>query len=166
MGAVHELARKIFPARAVLLSLSIMALVFWRPAVFSARKFRFPENKSDIKSVLASLAAKKRPQDKVYVHHAKNQFRYYAIFFGIDPNKVTFEAWDKESPNPLLKKIDKLVGRSRVWFLFGARMPGYRFDQQKIMREYLTRIGVQKKHFHAQGMELILFDLSRHSPSG
>lgn len=163
MRALHDQATRYIPKIGFLISVSVMVMIFWQPIVFSVKKFVRPENKKDIKSLMAPLSDNGRTQDTIYVHNAsKFQFTYYAGFYGINPKKTVFGTRAKDSAGPLYADIDKLAGCSRVWFLFANRYYKNRLDHEKSMLRYLKRKGIQKKRFGATGAALYLFDLSRH----
>lgn len=162
MRALYGQAARFIPKIRFLFSAVIVAMIFWQPVVFSVQKFRSPENKKDIKSLMAALRADRQPQDSLYVHYAsQKQFKYYAGFYGMHRNDAVIGTTAKESAAPLVADIDALAGRSRVWFLFANRFHADRFDQEKSMLEHLEHIGVQRKKYHATGANLYLYDLSR-----
>lgn len=163
METMHSMITRDFQKTGFLLSAVIIMLIFWQPVTFSMQKLKSPENKNDIKSVLAYLRTNRQAHDTIYIHYASEYpFRYYARFYGMQSKKAVIGKTARESASPLLKDVNKLAGRSRVWFLFANRYQTERFDQKKTMLEYLDRLGLQIKFFSATGAELYLYDLSRH----
>jgi hypothetical protein len=163
MQALYRLATRFLPKSGFLFSAIIVFMLFWQPVAFSAHKFRSPENKKDIKSLMAHLRANRQPQDVIYVHFAsQKQFRYYAAFYGIGRGKTIMGSAAKESAEPLFADIAKLAGRPRVWFLFANRFKTDRFDHEMAMLERLDRSGIQQGKYRATGAKLYLYDLSRH----
>ncbi|HSQ34462.1 MAG TPA: hypothetical protein VLQ89_00570, partial [Candidatus Binatia bacterium] len=150
--ALHQTVTHFSPKAGYAVSASILLLMLWQPVAFGANKFLHPENKNNIKSIMACLRDNRRSRDTIYVHYAsKRPFLYYAYAYGLVGKKVWLGTRAKESPAPLFKNIDRLAGRSRVWFLFANRYLSDRFNHEKIMLKYLDRLGVQRKKFRATG---------------
>lgn len=161
--ALHRIVTRLLPKAGYAVSASILLLMLWQPVAFGANKFLHPENKNDIKSVMAFLRDNRRSRDTVYVHYAsKRPFLFYADTYGLVGKKVWLGTRAKESPAPLFKNIDRLAGRPRVWFIFANRYLSDRYNHEKTMLKYLDRRGVQRKKFRATGASLYLYDLSGH----
>ncbi len=162
MQKLHELGRRCFSKAGLLFSTIVVGVIFFQPVAISIERFASPENRNDIKPLMDVLRSNLRPRDTLYVHcGTRNQFKYYAHFYGIHPERAVVGSRAKESPKKLRQDIMKLAGRRRLWILFASRPARNRLNHEEILLTYLRRRGVLQIKFSSSGANLYLFDLGR-----
>ena len=162
LRGLNDISARFFPKFGYWFTIIVALALCWLPVARSVKKFQHPQNRQDIKSIMAVLGANQRPHDTIYVHNsAKQQFAYYARFYGINRKKAVVGARARESASPLIADIRKLAGKRRVWFIFPVGIPYWRFDQEAVMRDSLNAIGIHKERYRAEGFSLDLYDLRR-----
>ncbi|MGE5277198.1 MAG: hypothetical protein ACM3SU_09400 [Acidobacteriota bacterium] len=134
------------------------------PPLFALAENRPVHLHEETRPMLAYVAARRQPQDAIYVYYgAELAFRYYGPRFGLEPAMASFGACHREEPRAYLREIDLFRGRPRLWVIFAHDVPS--LGEEALILEYLRRIGIRREGItvpegdpHAVAAEL--YDLS------
>lgn len=113
------------------------------------------DTREEIEPVLEHVARSWRMGDTLYVHHRSVvPFRFYRDEAGLDPAIVPIRGADFPDDRQRGRDLRALVGRKRVWFLFGWT------DDRKIYLGDLDRLGTRLEESRAPGASAYLYDLT------
>jgi hypothetical protein len=158
-AGVHQAQRRFAPAGYLLL-----ALVFAPSLMYAATGV--PQVRQEMKPLLGYLQENWQNGDRFYVYYqAVPAFEYYAARYGVDPASSVLGICSRMEPAGYLADIERLRGQGRVWVLFTGGDGAHRFDEKRLILDYLsvaaTRLDDQVSH----GAGLYLYDLSGPAPT-
>lgn len=96
------------------------------PQTLSSLKSPTPWVTEDITPVLARVAARKQPGDKLYVFWgAESAVRFYGPRYGITPDQWSISAWprDEKKLDAVWKDLEQFRGTGRLWLIFAHAYP-------------------------------------------
>jgi hypothetical protein len=142
----------------------VMALLVLGPLANDVREV--PYGRSEIKPLLAYLAANRRPGDRVYVHHeTRPPFLYYAPRYGLRPGEYTLGSCSRLRLDGYLRELAALRGNPRVWVLFvGGGWGADGVNERELMLDYLGHVGRRAGDQVSAGGWLYLYDLTAPPP--
>lgn len=101
-----------------------------------------------LKPVLAPMRQAWQPGDRAYVYYgAEKAFVYYARRFGFGADAYVLGSCAREDLRVYLRELDALRGAPRVWVVIAHG----RRDEERLLLEYLDRIGMRRAAFRAGG---------------
>jgi hypothetical protein len=138
------------------------------PALAPALRSPPPYYREDIEPVIAHVAARRQPDDRIYVFFAAAPaFEWYAERYGLPRASYAIGGCHRDSQGqPYLQELDAFRGRSRLWFVFTHASRDY---ERRDLLGYLGAIGTLRERFVArsraagrrpQNAEALLYDLS------
>lgn len=141
----------------IFVSLLLVAYFFANPIKTDYKNTLYPPKGEHIKPLLSYLQNHIRQNDRIYAYcGAYPATEFYAPFYRIDSTRIYKGIWSRQDPEKYLDDVALLKGYSRVWIIFS-----HIYDSEdKIILDYLQKIGVEKRSFSAYGTSLYLFDLS------
>ena len=155
LGRRHTVLGALTAAILVALALSPMAL---RPP---------PYQLDDVKSALAHVAARRQPEDRMYVYYgAAPAVAYYAPRYGLEPRAYDVGGCHRGDGRRYFEELDTFRGQPRVWVVI-AHSPSTLGEGTDIAG-YLDAIGHRREAFVAPSrtmgvappVEVFLYDLS------
>ncbi len=142
----------------------VMALLLVAPAL-ALVETPPPYRVEDYKTVLAFLRAHRQPGDVVYVFpNPYGAIERYGAEYGLSPEDYVVGGCWRDDLRPYLRDVDRLRGRSRVWF-FASSVPPFHPARRSIER-YLGTIGISREQVAVPSAKPLnpvsigLFDLS------
>lgn len=125
----------------------------------------FPEH---LRPVMRYVADNWKMGDAVWVYYGAGQaFQYYIKRIPL-AGDIHIGDCNRVDPREYLHQVDVVRGRPRVWVLMAHGSGAFRFDERKLLTDYLETIGTRLDDFHAPAednsprrAEVILYDLSR-----
>jgi hypothetical protein len=126
-----------------------------------------PYRPEHIRPVLQYLENHWKRGDALWIYYGAGQtFQYYRKLIPIEGN-IYFGECNRAKPRSYLRQLDVVRGRSRVWILLAHGSGRFRFDERKLITDYLNTIGTQLDRFYApledtstNRAEVFLYDLS------
>ncbi len=134
--------------------------------LFQAKAFPKPEH---LRPVIQNILSKWQEGDVIWVYYGAGQaFKYYQHRLPIN-GKIIFGKCNRSNPKDYLYQIDQLRGNKRVWILISHGAAFNRFDEPKLITDYLNTIGTQLSSFNTidtvmtkNGSASYLYDLSNY----
>jgi hypothetical protein len=100
-----------------------------------------------------------RPGDEMYVSYgAVPAFKYYAPMYGLTEVPYISNTWDDyKNPENLLRQLEQLKGKPRVWILMSHVYEQGDFNEKDFILKYLNQIGEKKREFRVPGTSVYLY---------
>jgi Dolichyl-phosphate-mannose-protein mannosyltransferase len=122
-------------------ALSLMMTVAFMPLLLVVLVGHLPFHYQESRPVLAALASRWRPGDRLYVYYsARKAISFYGPQYGLT------DWWSgpchREDPRSYFREIDRFRGQPRVWFFFTHAALGYR--EPELIRSYFEAIGLER----------------------
>ncbi len=167
MRGIYWLISKWNPQFAAIFSGLIALAVVWQ-IVPNTYENAVSRQTSDIRAVMEYVAENRQLNDIVYVFHNTDPvFNYYAPFYGLDTGSITIGVYSPSKRVALQNfedDVDRLVGNSRVWFIFSELYDCLNCQEEDTQTYYLNHIskfGVLIDSFEGLGGNAYLYDISR-----
>ena len=145
LGEAADRITRVAAGRAATISRAAVLLLCVPPLYFVAA-YPPPYPWTAVGSYLGRIRAQWLPEDVLYVSFGRAlEVLYHAPRFGIDLHRVTFGPCDFSDPRAVLRSIDGLRGRQRVWVIVD---PGAAFPP--VDYAYLRTIGRQRESLAVQ----------------
>jgi hypothetical protein len=133
-----------------------LGLLFLAPAFATARHFQERSHGEEARPLLAKLADRWQPGDRLYVYYgAEPAFAFYGPRYGFPPESVTAGVASRTDRNRYRDDAESLRGERRVWVLFSHRHG----EEERFFRESLDRIGACRETLSFPGAAAYLYDL-------
>jgi hypothetical protein len=121
-----------------------------------------------LRPVMQYVAANWKKGDAVWVYYgAGPAFQYYIRRIPL-AGDIRVGDCNRTDPREYLRQVDVERGRPRVWVLMAHGSGAFRFDERKLLTDYLDTIGIRLDDFHAPAednsprrAEVFLYDLSK-----
>ena len=120
----------------------------------------------NIRPVLEYVAENRRPDDIVYIFYKTDPaYHYYAPFYGLDTGNIMVGVYDPRKRVALQNfedDVDRLIGKSRVWFIFSGIIDCVDCegeDTQAYYLEHINKFGVIIDSYDGSGANAYLYDL-------
>lgn len=149
----------------VVITLLLAAVCLWDPVRLSVEAIAYPDNKENIRPLVAQLARKAKPGDHLSVYiHGYPAFLYYKRRHTLDGVHIQSGPYGRKEPTRLVKHLDKFKHKGRVWLLFShihkprdkTRLDGFS-DEEKYMLSHAEAIGPGLEHTREEGASLHLY---------
>lgn len=159
----HRLRHPRWAGRAVALVLA--GFLIFGPLRTSAEFFIRPKYYEHIRPSMQFLQEAWRPGDALYVNNgAVPAFEYYAPLYGLAGTRyISTERDDYRDPASILRQLETLNGKSRVWVLMTHVYEKGGFNEKDFILNDLQQMGKKKREFRVPGTSvyLYLFDLQK-----
>ena len=164
---IYWLVAKWKPDFAAVVSGILALAVVWQIVPITYEK-AISGAKEDIRPVIEYVAENRLQDDIVYVFHRTDPvFQYYAPFYGLDTGNIMIGVYDPRKRVAIQNfedDVDRLVGKSRVWFIFSELIDCVECegeDTQAFYLEHINKFGVVVDTYDGAGADAYLYDLSR-----
>jgi hypothetical protein len=135
-----EAARQVLRGKTRLLASIFAAIIACTPFALILLH-RPPFHHQESRPVLAALAQRWKPGDRLYVYEgASNAVDFYGRRLGL--NDFVVADCHREDPRAYFREIDQFRGQARVWFFYTHSALGYR--EPEVIRSYLSAIGTER----------------------
>jgi hypothetical protein len=164
LGTIRVKTRQSLP----LLSVLLIGLLFFHPAVNASTCFIHPRTTGEIRRVIEYVGNHRLPGDILYLYYASEiPFKYYSERHLIEPMDVVVGRYSREDWRLFKQDLDNLRGKRRVWIFFSHVYPlttenqvsDSGFDEERLFLDYLAGIGKRLDGIRAVGASAYLFDL-------
>jgi hypothetical protein len=155
--AMIEAAKQAMPPFRIV----FLTLLFLHPSFEAAYHLAVPRKKQEVKRLIPQLKNRFRKGDTLYVYRGtRGIFSYYYHLERLHHIEPIFGAPIKPgSWFSVMEEVDKLQGRSRVWFLFSNVNHAERVEIEEVFIACLNRVGKKLESFQDKGASLYLYDL-------
>jgi hypothetical protein len=147
------------------IALALTVFFLFGPLVTSAGYFLQPKYYEHIRPSMSVLQESWRPGDVLYVSYgAVPAFEFYAPEYGLsDVDYVSNARQDYQTPEKIVRQLDSLKGRSRVWILLSHVYEKGDFNEKNFLLNDLQKEGRLKRELRVPGTSvyLYLFDLKQ-----
>ena len=135
-----EAARLLLRGKTRLLASIVAAIIACTPLCLILVR-RPPFHNQESRPVLATLAQRWKPGDRLYVYvGGANAVNFYGRRFGM--NDFVVAECHREDPQAYFREIDQFRGQPRVWFFYTHSALGYR--EPLVIRSYFSAIGTER----------------------
>ena len=145
-------------------ALFVGAYLLYSPISESFNNYSNPKYFEHIRPSMQVLAEHWRQGDSLFVSNgALPAFRFYADRYGLDNvSYQTSQASDYSEPEKILRHLEVLDGKSRVWVLITHVYETEDFNEKDFLLSSLDAMGEHKREFRSPGTSvyLNLYDLS------
>jgi hypothetical protein len=165
--AVESLYRSLreIPFLGAVAAVLLAGYLVYGPLMTSYQAFRSPKYFEHIRPSMEVLRETWKSGDALYVSQGGlAAFRFYASFYGLDGIPYEFgQREDYKDPPGILRELDALQGRSRVWILLSHVYENGDFNEKDFLLNYLNQVGEKKREFRMPGTSvfLYLYDLKK-----
>jgi hypothetical protein len=143
LAAGARLLLHAWPRRLQFATPIVLALLGGAP-IYAAATALPPERIEHFRPLLAEVAARFRPGDRIFVYHGAGQaFLYYARRHGFTADDYVMSRCVFGDPRQYLRQLDRLRGTPRVWIV--ATHLYYPRGGFEWMAEYLGTIGTRRE---------------------
>ena len=126
-----------------------------------------PRTPEHLRPVMQYVSDNWKVGDALWVYYGAGQaFHYYVRRWPIKGD-IRIGDCDRTDPRNYLRQVDVERGRPRVWVLMSHDSGAFRFDERKLLTDYLDTIGRRIGEFHAPAGDnssgraaVFLYDLS------
>jgi hypothetical protein len=137
----------------------LMTVLLYNPMLTAVRRLVHPDTREEIKPVLAHVAQRASPNNRIYVYfRALPAFTYYAPSFGLDGMTIIEGIRGDLYEDAYLAEINRLRGGEPVWLVFTDNCPTCRLDEHEFLK-YARRIGSRRDSIRAPGAAAFLYRL-------
>jgi hypothetical protein len=148
------------------LATSVLAgFLLYGPLVTSIQNFMQPKYFEHIRPSMETLHESWKEDDGLYVSYgALPAYRFYAPFYGMENISYEFgKRADYQNPQNILRQLDSLKGKPRVWILLTHVYEKGDFNEKDFILNYLNQMGEKKREFRLPGTSvyLYLYDLGK-----
>jgi len=162
---IYWLIAKWKPNVATIFSGILALVVAWQIVPVTYEKAVSGE-REDIRPVIEYVAENRMPDDIVYIFHKTDPvYHYYAPQYGLDTGNIIVGIYDSSKRVALQSfedDVDRLVGNSRVWFIFSEVIDCIECegeDTQAFYLNHINKFGVIIDSYDGSGANAYLYDL-------
>jgi hypothetical protein len=162
---IYWLVAKWKPNFAAVISGVLALVVAWQIVPITYEK-AISGAKEDIRPVIEYVAENRLQDDIVYVFHRTDPvYQYYAPFYDLDTGNIVIGVYDPRKKVALQNfedDVDRLVGNSRVWFIFSEIIDCVECegeDTQAFYLNHINKFGVIIDSYDGSGANAYLYDL-------
>lgn len=158
MEAFYQRVRR-FDLLGIVTILFLSGYLLYGPFVTSLQNFREPKYFEHIRPSLETLRDSWKDGDALFVSSgALPAFRFYAPFYGLENVNYEFgKREDYREPANILRQIDSLKGKPRVWILFSHVYQMGNFNEKDFVLKTLNQMGEKKREFRVPGTSVFLY---------
>jgi hypothetical protein len=141
-------------------SACLLVYLLYSPTMLILERVKSPPLNENIKPVMAYLRNNYVDNDLIYIYYsAKPAFEFYAHNYGLDRSKYNVGVSARNNPDKYLEDIDKLIGNSRVWFVFSHNCSWCMVNEEVFITDHLNEIGYKRGEYISDGASVYLYDL-------
>lgn len=158
----------VIPGRRFIAALILLSILL-PTAVRDVYYVVFPQQREEIRPVLAYIRDHKRPGDTLYVFYISQvPFRYYESRFGLTPDRfgladmpTIYGEPGEADPSLYRTDLSRLRGRGRVWVLVSHPRALGGPDEEKIFPQILNEWGKAIDHIQAFHASATLYEMNK-----
>jgi hypothetical protein len=154
---VWRRTRPTFP----ILAPAFTALLLAQPALVAGEHTLRPRERAEVRPLLRHVSQRQQPGDTLYLYaSAEPAARYYAGRGLVFAGEVIVGAEGHGNWRAYERDLDKVRGRSRVWFLFAHVRTRNGINEESYLLQELDRLGVRLDAQRRTGASVYLYDLA------
>jgi hypothetical protein len=143
-----------------ILAPAFTALLLAQPALLAGEHAVRPREREEVRPLLRHVSQRQQPGDILYVYNsAEPAARYYAGR-GLDFRGQVIVGAERGNWGVYERDLDKMRGRSRVWFLFAHVRSPNGINEESYLLQELDRLGVRLDAQRRTGASVYLYDLA------